>query len=301
MAAASFSFLLTVIYRYRLRVAKMSQKDQTRPDETGRRSLRVAWLFPSLNRGFYWQPVFKAFTERFPNSIVFVGLWPGFLPGYEGTFKLRVLPGVKLLTLKRSLEGYDRGLVKAPLSILRDLYQYRPDVIFTSGFSALDFVRVAFESSSWHAVLIAWEGHSPYVTYRDRPILLRLRRIMARYVDGGISNAREGCEYLRDVLFIPGSRLVHHPYEVPDPSVFGSVVPPAALQSMIQPVFLFVGSLIPRKGWQYLIDAVDHLVQRGYKSFSVAIVGEGDGAAELNKRISAKGLHELVHRLGPVA
>src|SRR5271156_5243340 len=90
MAAASFSFLLTVIYRYRSRLAKLSRQDQTAQAEPGGRSLRVAWLFPSLNRGFYWQPVFKAFTERFPDSIVFVGLWPGFLPGYEGTFKFRV-------------------------------------------------------------------------------------------------------------------------------------------------------------------------------------------------------------------
>jgi glycosyltransferase involved in cell wall biosynthesis len=50
-----------------------------------------------------------------------------------------------------------------------------------------------------------------------------------------------------------------------------------------------------------LIDAVDLLVQRGVRSFSVAIVGEGDEAAELNKQILAKGLQNLVHPLGPVA
>ncbi len=301
MAAASFCFLVTAIYRYRLRLRRLSQDDQARPVEPGLRSLRVAWLFPSLNRGFYWQPVFKAFTERFPNSIVFVGLWPGYLPGYEGTFKLRVLPGVKLLTLKRSREGYDRGLVKAPLSILRELFQYRPDVIFTSGFSVWTSCALLLKALHGTRVLIAWEGYSPYVTYLDRPILLRLRRIMARHVDGGISNAREGCEYLRDVLSIPGSKLVHHPYEVPEPSVFGPADSPATVGSMIRPVFLFVGSLIPRKGWQYLIDAVDLLVQRGVTSFSVAIVGEGNEAAELNKEISVKGLRELVHPLGPVA
>jgi glycosyltransferase involved in cell wall biosynthesis len=73
------------------------------------------------------------------------------------------------------------------------------------------------------------------------------------------------------------------------------------LDSMTHPVFLFVGSLIPRKGWRYLIDAVDVLVQRGVRSFSIAIVGEGDEAAELNEQISAKGLQELVRPLGPVA
>jgi glycosyltransferase involved in cell wall biosynthesis len=124
---------------------------------------------------------------------------------------------------------------------------------------------------------------------------------MARFVDGGISNAREGCEYLRDVLSIPGSKLVHHPYEVPEPSVFGCEDPPATMDSMIHPVFLFVGSLIPRKGWQRLLDAVEILAQRGFRSFSVAIVGEGDGAKELNKQIASKGLHELVHPLGPIA
>jgi glycosyltransferase involved in cell wall biosynthesis len=300
MAASSFCFLVTLIWRYRLRIGRLTPGEQTAGPRHGRSQIRVAWLMPSLNRGFYWQPVFKEFAQRFPKSIVFTGFWPGFVPGYEGTFELRMLSGYKFITLKRFEGGYDRGVVKPPISILPELFKFRPQVIFSSAFTAWTLCALIFKAFTRTRVYIVWEGTSPSVRYQDRPIRLKIRRVMSRFVDGGISNTSEGIEYLRDVLSIPNSKLLHHLYEVPMPEVLCSGAATAELDHLARPIFLFVGSLIPRKGLDRLLDAADLLVQRGLDSFSVVIVGAGEGVENLQEQILCRKLTGTFHYSGPV-
>ena len=70
-----------------------------------KKQIRVAWLFPSLARGYYWQPVFKEFTQQLPETTIFTGLWPGFAQGYENAFKVRTLSGVRFVALKKRRDG----------------------------------------------------------------------------------------------------------------------------------------------------------------------------------------------------
>jgi glycosyltransferase involved in cell wall biosynthesis len=300
MAASSFCFLITLIWRYRLRLGRLAEIEQGEAVHPGRSQPRVAWLMPSLNRGFYWQPVFKEFAKRFPKSIVFTCFWPGYVPGYEGTFKVRVLSDFKFIILNRSQDGYDRGVLKIPLSVLPELFRFRPQVIFTSGFSVWTLCALILKAFTATRVFILFDGISPSVTRQDQPILLKIRQIMSRFVDGGISNTNEGLEYLRDVLFIPDSKLSQHLYEVPVPEVLCSGDATGVMESFTHPIFLFVGSLIPRKGLDRLIEAADLLVQQGYKSFSLAIVGAGEGAEDLKKQISTRQLAGIVQHLGPI-
>src|SRR5450432_772480 len=100
-----------------------------------RRDLRVAWLFPSLARGYYWQPVFKEFVARCPLTAVFTSIWPGFAPGYENSFAVHTLPGLKYVDLKKRLPDARRGFIWTPLSILKKLAVFDPDVMIASGFS----------------------------------------------------------------------------------------------------------------------------------------------------------------------
>src|SRR5215470_914239 len=102
--------------------------------EESRKPVRVAWLFPSLARGYYWQPVFKEFTRYLPETTIFTGLWPGFAHGYENAFQVRTLSGVRFVTLKRRHDGASGGYVRTPLSILAELGKFKPDVVFTNGF-----------------------------------------------------------------------------------------------------------------------------------------------------------------------
>src|SRR5215471_13905931 len=73
--------------------------------------VRVAWLFPSLARGYYWQPVFKQFAARCPRTAVFTAIWPGFAPGYEGAFEVHILPGLGYVDIKKQVGDSRRGFI----------------------------------------------------------------------------------------------------------------------------------------------------------------------------------------------
>jgi glycosyltransferase involved in cell wall biosynthesis/O-antigen/teichoic acid export membrane protein len=301
LAASSLCFLVTVTCCYQSKLRQLTLGNGSKRILRDPVNTRVAWLIPSLARGNYMQPLFSEFTKLFPRTIVFTGLWNGFANGYEGTFSLRCLSGYKFVAFKKGKNGYGRGFFWAPFAAVRELLTFRPNVIFASGFSIWTLYALAFRALSGCRVIILWEGTTPTVAYLDSPVRLAVRRFMTRLADAGISNMRAGIEYLRDVLAAPDFKLLHHPYEVPEPSLLSSGVEDAGLQCLPRPVFLFVGSIISRKGWTRLIDAAASLVQRGCSSFSVLIVGTGEEEGDLRERIWSHGLERIVHVAGPVA
>ena len=124
MAISSASFLLTVGYRYYAHLDSIfgvqPEGDPICPEE----ELRVAWLLPSMARAFCWQPLLRAFSDRVSECVIYTGVWPGFLSGYE-TLDVRVLSGFKFTAFKRNEEGYYRGVFLTPL-------RYRTGVISLS-------------------------------------------------------------------------------------------------------------------------------------------------------------------------
>src|ERR1700756_5048017 len=77
-------------------------------------STRVAWLFPSLARGYYWQPVFKEFVARCPHTAIFTSIWPGFAPGYENAFDVHTLPGLRYIDVRKQIMDSRRGFIWTP-------------------------------------------------------------------------------------------------------------------------------------------------------------------------------------------
>ena len=71
-------------------------------------------------------------------------------------------------------------------------------------------------------MIILWEGNSPASDASHSRFRLKVRKLMARFADGGVSNMRAGVEYLNTVIGMSHSKLLHHPYEVPDFSVLCS-------------------------------------------------------------------------------
>ncbi len=66
-------------------------------------------------------------------------------------------------------------------------------------------------------------------------------------------------------------------------------------------LLLSVGSLIPRKGHEYLIDGMEILVHReGLKRLKLIIVGDGELKKELSKRILSKNLSDHVTLAGSI-
>jgi glycosyltransferase involved in cell wall biosynthesis len=263
------------------------------------RDIRVAWLFPSLARAYYWQPVFKEFVARCPRTAVFTSLWPGFAPGYENSFAVHTLPGLRYIDLKKRLPDARHGFIWTPLSILKKLADFGPDVIFTSGFSGWTVCALLFKLFRDSRVIIFWEGCSAHALGKSK-LQTVLRRWIAHFADGAVSNADEGTQYLLNVIGMPKDKLLCHPCQVPDISLLcsgGGEFPP----DIHHPVFLYVGGLSWRKGWRYLIDASALLVEQGFKKFSVLFVGAGDQAEELRAAVRDYGLDDIVHQVGPVA
>jgi glycosyltransferase involved in cell wall biosynthesis len=262
------------------------------------KDIRVAWLFPSLARAYYWQPVFKEFVARCPHTEVFTSVWPGFVPGYENTFTVHTLPGLRYVDLKKRRLDARTGFSWTPLSILKRLADFRPDVIFAAGFSGWTVCALLFRLLFGSRVIIFWEGCSVHALGSSR-VRTALRRLIAHFADAAVSNADEGTRYLRDVIGMPEDKLLCHPFQVPDVVLLCSGA--GEFSSEIRrPVFLYVGGLTWRKGWRYLIDASALLVRQGFRNFSVLFVGTGDEEG-MRAAVRDNGLEGIVHKVGSVA
>ena len=93
--------------------------------------------------------------------------------------------------------------------------------------------------------------------------------------------------------------VIHNPIDV---SKYPSVPIDKARQHIGresgQPLILFVGGLIPRKGPKILIESAIRLKARGIK-FGLMLVGDGPQRSELKKLIEEKGLASCVFLEGP--
>jgi glycosyltransferase involved in cell wall biosynthesis len=261
--------------------------------------LRVAWLFPSLARGYYWQPVFKEFAAGCPRTAVFTSIWPGFVPGYEGRFEVHTLPGSRYVDLKKQVQDSRRGFIWTPPAIIKKLAAFAPDVIFSAGFSGWTVCALLFKLFRRSRVVIYWEGCSAQSVGASK-IKPALRRWIARFADAGVSNGDEGTSYLRDVIGMPQQKLLSHPCQVPDLSLLDSDAAEPSLPAVKHPVFLYVGSISPRKGWNYLLEATRLLVSQGVRDFSVLFTGAGEQSDELRAAINKYQLGDVVHQIGAV-
>lgn len=270
------------------------------PPRSTLQEIRVAWLFPSLARAYYWQPVLKEFVARCPRTAVFTAIWPGFAPGYESAFELHILPGLRYVDVRKQLGDSRRGFIWTPPSIFKKVAAFDPHVIFSAGFSGWTLCALLFKLLRRSRVIVYWEGCSAQSIGSSRS-KRALRRLIAHFADGGVSNSEEGMKYLRDVLGMPQHKLVCHPFQVPDLSLLDAESLKPSQPSMARPVFLYVGSISPRKGWNYLLEATRLLVSQGMRDFSVVFAGAGEQEDELRAAIKAYELDKIVHPIGAVS
>lgn len=263
--------------------------------------VRVAWLLPSMKGGFYWQPLFREFTKIFPDTLILTGYWPGYLPGHEEVLKVRQLRGVRFVTLAENEDGYASGFTWASPSILWHLIRFRPRVIFVIGFNVWTLYVLALKALMGWRVIMLWEGITPTIAYRDAPFRLTERRAMARYFDATITNTQEALNYLRDVIRIPESKLLCHPYEVAELNTLQSGRNGGEAKHVDSPVkFLYVGQLIRRKGIHLLLQACELLLKRGVDYFSVSVVGKGEESEDLRKQAAFLGLEGRIQWVGAI-
>lgn len=264
------------------------------------RSLRVAWLLPTIQQGYYWQPLLREFARLLPQTMIFTSGWSGFIPGAENAFQVRLLPGYRHIGFKRSVArrdvGYEGYQWVTPW-VIRDLRSFRPDVIFTSAFGLWTACALAYKAFARSRVIVLLDGVSPATV--DSQLRLPIRRLIGKLVDAATSNSNAGCRYLHDVVRMSAARITKRVFYVPDPEVLRCGALEKMPMASVRPSFLFVGQLIKRKGWHELIEAANLLATRG-RAFSVTIVGDGPDRQPLLDRITELKLGNIVQVVGSV-
>jgi glycosyltransferase involved in cell wall biosynthesis len=264
--------------------------------------LRIAWLLPVA--WFYWQPAIGELTQLFPNTTVFTGLFPGFAKGLEEILKVEVVGKFKVIEIARDENGYGDNFTYLSPRIIGHLLKLRPQVIFSSSFGIWTIIALLLKPLFWWRVVIAYEGCSPGVDYRNSAVRLFVRRLMVWMADACITNSKAGDEYLIEILNAKKDRVFVQPYEIPDEHTLPGIdrgEPLQHLDKLQHPVFLFVGHIIPRKGLSLLLQACTLLQARGYQQFTLLVVGNGSQQPELETFCQEHRLSDRVQWIGRVA
>lgn len=262
--------------------------------------LRIAWLLPVA--WFYWQPSLGKFAQLFPQTTVFTGLFPGFAKGLEGSLKVEVVGQFRVIELTRDESSYGDNFTYLSPRIIGHLLRLRPQVIFSSSFGIWTVIAVLLKPLMGWRLVIAYEGSSPGVDYRNSALRLAVRRFMVWLADACISNSRAGQEYLVEVLWAKPNRVFVQPYEIPDEKTLpGGADSEASMAARQRPIFLFVGHIIPRKGLPLLLNACATLQQRGYENYTLLVVGSGSQQEELEAFCQANHLKDRVQWAGRIS
>ena len=262
-------------------------------------NVSIAWLLPSMERGNYWQPVLKEFTRFFQQTTVYTGLWEGFVPGLEGAFTVEVVGKTQFFPTTQGV-GYSYGLIYVSPKIIGYLLKFQPQVIFVSGFSLWTLLSILFKPLGRWRVVIVYDGSSPTVDYINSKPRLILRSTMVRFTDAFITNSGGGKSYLTKILGAEERCVFAKPYQVPDvKTLLGNQEKTLESEPELQePVFLFVGKVIPRKGLKFLLEAGAILQQQGYQRYTLLIVGDGEQREELEAYSQNNGLTDCVQWAG---
>lgn len=265
---------------------------------------RIAWLLPAMGTGgISFQHILCEFTRKFPQTIVFTGQWPGFATGFENTFKVQKVGTTKHIPLGWSSNGYGSSISLMSPSIMGHLLKFKPQVIFANAFSMWTAMALLLKPLTGWKVIIICEGVSPNIDYRGSPVRLASRHLIVRLADAFVVNSKAAKAYLVNVLGAREDRVFARPFLVPSQQAMlqyrdDEVIKVAS--HLQQPIFLFVGQIIPRKGLKVLLKACSSLKLQGYQDFTLLVVGDGEQRQELEDFAKSMGLSTQVRWLGRV-
>ncbi|MDJ0897290.1 MAG: glycosyltransferase family 4 protein [Xenococcus sp. MO_188.B8] len=263
-------------------------------------SPRIGWLLTSAF--YYWQPTISHLTKLFPQTTIFTSRWHGFAPGFEDSVKVEIVGKRKVIPITKALTGYGNNFTYLPLSIVGRLLKFKPQVIFSNSFGIWTILTLLFKPLGKWRVVIAYEGSSPSVDYRNSVLRIAMRRLMVKASDACITNSHAGQAYLTEILNAKENHVFVQPYEVPAAnSMSGGNVTEQVFSQDKKPVFLFVGSVNPRKGLNLLLEACAILTKQGYEhSYTLLVVGDGSQRQELEEFSQKNNLTNCIKWAGRV-
>ncbi|NJN86708.1 MAG: hypothetical protein HC881_10830 [Leptolyngbyaceae cyanobacterium SL_7_1] len=139
---------------------------------------RIAWLFPSLERGNYWHPILSELTTMYPQTQVFTGVWSGYSEGYHDAFAVEVVGKMRFVDTAATGTGYNKGFIYASPKIIGRLLAFHPNLIFATGFSMWTIFALLLKPIARWRVVITYDGSSPGVDYRGDRLRSTARRLM---------------------------------------------------------------------------------------------------------------------------
>jgi glycosyltransferase involved in cell wall biosynthesis len=243
-------------------------------------NFRIAWLLPKSF--LYWQPTLSKLTQLFSETKVFAAVWPGHAQGFENHVQVKLV-GKKDSKRTYLKAEYDNKVDFLPFSIVGELLNFKPNIVFTNSFGVWTILALLFKFLGNWRVVIAYEGSSPGVDFRNSPARLLVRRVMVSLADAYITNSQAGKAYLTEVLQAKKERVFARPYEVPDANaLLGNCNKSEAIAPQFKtPIFLFVGQVVHRKGLHLLLEACSFLQKQGCNDYTLLIVGDGTQREEL--------------------
>jgi glycosyltransferase involved in cell wall biosynthesis len=263
-----------------------------------RRDLRVAWLAPSLARGWCWQAVFREFTKLFPQTEIFTSVWPGFTPGFEHTFKVRVVRGLRVSRLGAEQTDSAKACTWFSPLLLWHLIRFRPEVILSNGPGGTLYALLV-KALLRPRVIVLWQGVPSKTGANVGSLRLAYRRLLAGFLDITLTDTRDGARYLERLLGTPRSRILPFTGEVADGETLrGACNGKETFQHLNRPVFLFVGTPTRSQGVDKLLEACRRLSERGFRSCSLVIVGDGPETRDLQQFARDLRIDRRVHWAG---
>jgi glycosyltransferase involved in cell wall biosynthesis len=259
---------------------------------------RIAWLLTSAF--YYWHPMLSELAARVPQMTAFAANWRGYAPGFEDRFIVDVVGKRKIIPLLKSETSYGSNFTFLPLNIVGRLLKFKPQVIFSNSFGMWTLLALLLKPLGRWRVVIAYEGSSPGVDYRNSPVRLWIRQVIAKFADAFITNSQAGRDYLITVLNARENAVFVQPYEVPAVDALAESSPAVIPPPNYQPCFLFVGSIKPRKGVHLFLQSCAKLAEQGHQDYTVWIVGDGEQRAELEAFCAEHGLNEQIQWIGRV-
>lgn len=184
--------------------------------------------------------------------------------------------------------------------MLWDLVRAPEHVVLTRELNLATLYAVMSKVRQGRKVVAMVEGDFTLLgTTGSAAFKVALRRLVARFVDVFVANSAGATAYLTDVLNVPRRRIVEGWWLAGMPQTASDVPEPAAQPVGRPPVVLAGGQLIPRKGFDLLIEGIARY-HRDVGPCRLQLVGDGPERAALEAQVQRLDLGDDIEFLGIV-
>lgn len=209
------------------------------------------------------------------------------------TFPYRILPGVCLRPPK--FQFSEKRSIYINPTLLLELMRLRPDVIVGYEFSVPSLTALLYARVARRPLLI-WSECTPLTDSHLTGGQRWTRRIIIPRAQGFFGTSPQACRNLI-ALGAPADRVIEAPQVHRVKWILDQAGQTHGKKSGFEPLILYVGSLIERKGVGLLLDAFSRVSEK-YPSARLRLVGDGPLRKSLEQKTTQAGLQSRVEFAG---